>query len=233
MDVRRGALITILGGCLCATGLQSIATPPVAVASIADDDIGQYPLDDIARVLDPGEELPCKRARLVDYRGELIRYHRTTKVHADFVPRLRAFERVVVQTAKEIYGRAPRRLKHMGTYACRRIRRYPDWVSEHALGNAIDVAGFDFGRLPRGEALPAGLPRSLRRSFSVRVEDHWNGKRRAAAVHRRFLRTLARRLIARPEIFRTLLGPAYPGHRNHFHFDCAPYRVVDIFEAGE
>ena len=43
MDVRRGALITILGGCLCATGLQSIATPPVAVASIADDESWSMP----------------------------------------------------------------------------------------------------------------------------------------------------------------------------------------------
>ena len=47
------------------------------------------------------------------------------------------------------------------------------------------------------------------------------------------LADLARRVIARPEVFRTVLGPAYPGHHNHFHLDCAPYRVVEVFEHVE
>ena len=48
-------------------------------------------------------------------------------------------------------------------------------------------------------------------------------------IHRTFLRTLAQRIIDEPRLFRVALGPAWPGHRNHFHFDCAPYRLVEVF----
>jgi hypothetical protein len=27
-----------------------------------------------------------------------------------------------------------------------------------------------------------------------------------------------------------LLGPGYPGHYNHFHFDMASFRMVQIFD---
>jgi hypothetical protein len=71
----------------------------------------------------------------------------------------------------------------------------------------------------------------LRKGFQVRVKAHWTATDPVGAVHNRFLRTLATRLIERPDIFRVLLGPAYPGHDDHFHFDCAPWRLVEIFEA--
>ena len=29
--------------------------------------------------------------------------------------------------------------------------------------------------------------------------------------------------------FNVILGPSYPGHQTHFHFDQAPYRLVDVF----
>jgi hypothetical protein len=192
-------------------------------------DIGDYPLDAIPRVLSPGDELPCARDELVLYRGELVRYQRPARVHRAFKPSLLAFERLVVDTAHEVYGRAPTRLWHLGAHNCRRMRRYPDWVSEHALGNALDVAGFDFGPLPRGARLPEQLPPQLRWRFSVRLLTHWQGRHGAAAVHAGFLRRLAQRVIERPDVFRTVLGPAWPGHKNHFHLDFAPYRVVEVF----
>ena len=76
-------------------------------------------------------------------------YHSTVTVHPAFRERLRRFEVVVHSVAMEIYGRAPRKIVHMGTFNCRRIRRFPHLISEHGLGNAIDVAGFDFGPLDR------------------------------------------------------------------------------------
>ena len=133
-------------------------------------------------------------------------------------------------SASEIDGWAPRRIAQMGTYKCRRMRRYTNLLSEHGLGNAIDVSGFDFGPLPRGDLLPEGIPKRLRRPFSVRVLDHWNARGKLGALHSRFLRTLATRLIDRRDIFRVLLGPAWPGHHNHFHFDMSNYRLVAIFE---
>ena len=128
------------------------------------------------------------------------------------------------------YGRAPSHLIHMGTFNCRRIKAYPSWLSEHALGNAIDLEGFDFPGLKKGQDLPEGVPRVFRGPFAVRVSPHWKRRKGLTAVHARFLRALAKAVISRKNIFRVALGPHYPGHHNHFHFDCAPWRIVDGFE---
>jgi hypothetical protein len=207
----------------------ALSCAATASAQPTSDDIGSYPLDAIERVLAPGAALPCEGVELVRYRGERMRYDRPARVHPAFRARLQAFEALVVATAVGHYGRAPRQLLHLGTHNCRRMRRYPDWVSEHALGNAIDVAGFEFARLPRGAQLPGGLPAALRARFEVRLDRHWNATRGAGAVHRAFLHTLARAVLARPDLFRVVLGPAWPGHHNHFHLDAAPYRVTEVF----
>lgn len=194
-------------------------------------DLGdEYDLDDVPRTVPARGRFRCPEADLVSYRGDVLRYSSTLRVHRAFKERLRLFEEVVRDVAVEIYGRAPRRILHKGTYNCRRIRRFPDMMSEHGLGNAIDIAGFEFGRARKREPLPEGAPRRLRRSFEVQVAKHWNAKGTIGTVHRTFLRTLARRLIERQHIFRVLLGPAWPGHGDHFHFDCSNYRLVAIFE---
>jgi hypothetical protein len=198
-------------------------------AGVERDDLGSYPLDAMDRNVPRGQPLPCREIELVTYRGEQIRYARPVQVHPAFRERLRAFEKLVAETAVAHYGRAPAKLLHLGALNCRRIRLYPDWVSEHALGNALDVAGFVFAPLPRAAALPEGLPRALRGRFEVKLDPHWDATRGAGAVHSAFLRDLARRLIARTDIFRAVLGPAWPGHKNHFHLDCAPYRMVEVF----
>jgi len=187
-----------------------------------------YPLDSANREVPTHGKLRCDRDVLVRHAGDAVRYHSKVTVHPAFRDRLRRFEAIVASVAIEIYGRAPRRIVHLGTFNCRRIRSYPTLMSEHALGNAIDVAGFDFGPLPRGGAGPDGLSRRHRRGFKVRMKRHWDATGRNAR-HARFLRTLARRVIA-ADIFRVLLGPAWPGHDNHFHFDMAPYGTVAIFE---
>jgi hypothetical protein len=191
-------------------------------------------LEALPRTLPPGAPLPCEGAHLplVRYSGEHLHYQKPLQVHPQFGAHLPAWEALVSELATRHYGRPPRRIVHLGGFSCRRMRRYPDWVSEHALGNAIDVAGFDFAPLARGQTLPAGLPRALRGAFQVRLERHWNG-RGANAPHAEFLRALARALIARPDLFSVVLGPAWPGHKNHFHLDRAPYRVVEVFTPGE
>ena len=186
-----------------------------------------YPLDGVSREVPKRGKLKCDRHELVKYKGDLVKYHRTTTVHPAFRDRLRRFEKVVHDVAIEVYGRAPRRIVTLGTYNCRRIRRYRHLISEHGLGNAIDVAGFDFGPLGRDEPAPEGLSKRHRRAFKVRMEKHWDAKDRDAR-HASFLKLLARRVVA-ADIFRVLLGPAWPGHHNHFHFDMAPYAMVEIF----
>ncbi|MBW2455969.1 MAG: extensin family protein [Deltaproteobacteria bacterium] len=189
-----------------------------------------YPLDELSRRVPRRGPLKCPDVELVDYRGKHLRYTGLARVYEGFAERLARMEQVACEAGTAVYGRPPRRLQHMGTYACRRISAYPTWLSEHALGNAIDLEGFDFGPVPRGEALPDDVPSVLRGYFSVRLARHWSGSRGYAKLHARFLRTFARRLIARKDIFRVLLGPSYPGHHNHFHLDAAPWRIVDVFE---
>jgi hypothetical protein len=190
-----------------------------------------YPLDTIPREAPEGE-LRCPSVPVVDYRGDVIKYRPFIWVHPDFRARLGVLERVARDVGIEVYGRAPSHIAQLGGYGCRRMREHAGWLSEHALGNAIDVEGFDFGHLPKGAALPPGLDKAFANGFEVRVLSHWGKKAGHAAVHARFLRKVVERLLAQKDGFRVLLGPGYPGHNNHFHFDMAPFRVVQIFEDG-
>jgi hypothetical protein len=87
------------------------------------------------------------------------------------------------------------------------------------------VKGFEFGPLTRAERAdaPEDLPRRLQRAFTVTVARHWAAERERDALHREFLRTLTERL-ERDRVFRAMIGPAHPRHRNHFHLDAGPYR---------
>jgi hypothetical protein len=188
-----------------------------------------YPLDEVSRSVQTRRgKVICPKLPLTPYKGTSVRYHRSVRVHPAFVERLKRFEKVAVQVATEIYGRAPTKMRHIGAYNCRRIGGYPEYLSEHGLGNGIDVAGFDFRGLSKAERQRSGLPKHLKRAFKVRLGDHWQGKGRSK-LHKEFLHTLAKRLVARKDIFRVLLGPAFPGHKTHFHFDMAPWRLVEIW----
>lgn len=229
-DVRRQ-----LGGCgwlarmAGAVGLLVLCSVPPAQAESGSSRPATSPLDLLQRMAPAVGPVRCPEVELVDYRGTTIRYQHRAKVHPSFVERLRRFELVVAEVSREVYGRAPRRIVHMGSYSCRRMAKYRRWLSEHALGNAIDIEGFDFGPAPRGTPLPDDLPKVFRGYFRVRVQPHWGAKHGLVAVHSRFLRLLIDRLIARRDIFGVLIGPGYVGHHNHFHFDGAPWRSVRGF----
>ncbi len=209
------ALFTVCATTRCALALEGFA------------------LDDLPRTVAPEGPIHCPKVDLVTYRGDVLRYHTPVRVYVGFREHLRRFEEVARDVAVEVYGRAPSRIRHLGTLNCRRIRTWPDYLSEHGLGNAIDVAGFDFAPLPRKLARDSSLPPKLRRGFQVRLDPHWTGTTGVPAIHAHFLHLLAERLVARQDIFRVMLGPAYPGHKNHFHFDCAPWRIVEIFPRPE
>lgn len=213
-----------------AAALRDRATAATEATEPSITDLYPYALDNVSREVEPRGKVRCPDLDIVRYPGDVIRYQKAARIYVGFVPKLRRMEEIVRDTAIEFYGRPPRRIKHLGTYYCRRIRSWPTFISEHGLGNAIDVEGFDFAYVSRKEA--PDVPRRLRRGFQVRVEKHWNGRRGNAATHARFLRTLARRLVDEEGLFRVMLGPAEPGHHNHFHFDAAPWRIVNIFEDG-
>ncbi|GEM_PF-740214 len=186
-----------------------------------------YPLDGIERIIPARGKVRCPRVDKVFYRGKNVRYHSRVFVNKHFKKRLELFEKVVADVGREVYGRAPRRIRHIGTYNCRRIAAWPTFLSEHGLANGIDVSAFVFPRAKR--AVRRSLPRNIRGAFKVSVLRHWSAKRPKDAIHQRFLRTLVQRLVDRGDtIFRVLVGPGYPGHDNHFHFDVAPWALIDF-----
>ncbi len=205
----------------------------LALAAPPDDDLGTYPLDDFGRTVPVKGKMQCPDVPRQDYRGVTLHWSSPLSVHAAFATRLARFEALLAELATRFYGRPPSKIRHLGSFNCRRIARYPDLLSEHGLANAIDVSGFDFPALDRPAAKTSTLPKPLRRAFRVTVLGDWNAaatdapaNSSAAAIHAAFLRALTDALTARADIFRVLLGPAYPGHKDHFHFDMAPYRLI-------
>ena len=84
------------------------------------------------------------------------------------------------------------------------------------------------GSLAVVQLFHAGLraPAALIGQAPQSASEH--AKSGARALHQRFLQTLARRMIDE-EMFRVILGPAYPGHKNHLHIDQGPYDVIEVF----
>jgi hypothetical protein len=185
-----------------------------------------YALDPLSRRVPAGQPLDCRAGELVSYGGTHLTYHRRTRVHPAFAERLARFEQLAVEVATEVYGRAPSRLYHYGAYSCRRVRGRAERLSEHAFGNALDVAGFRFGRLPRDAEAPQGLPDALRRSFELDVEGDFHARRDSpvARHHAEFFRRLMEALEERDDIFRGMIGPPARGHHNHLHLDTGRWR---------
>lgn len=181
----------------------------------------------MSRTIEPTGKMRCPKVPMHKYRGTHVRYHKPVFIYEGFESHLLRFEKIVSDVAIEIYGRAPSRIAHVGTYNCRRIRRYPDLLSEHGIGNAIDVAGFNFSRAKDSTQRAKSPHKRLRRPFRVRVDKHWDKTRGINKFHARFLKVLTERLIT-DDVFRVMLGPAYPGHQDHFHFDQAPYRLIQL-----
>lgn len=172
-----------------------------------------YALDERWRVVGHGQ-LTCPEVALTEFSGEAIAFVPQAHVALPFRQRMAELERVVQEVSLEFYGRVPTAILVASSYDCRSVSGKNQRLSEHALGNAIDISGFRFGS-PDPEA-----------AFEVRVDRHWKASG-SDARHARFLRALTQALIAR-DVFRTLLGPAHPDHADHFHFDMAPHYYVDL-----
>jgi len=185
-----------------------------------------YALDPIERIIDTGARIECNSSGLVNHRGQVLPYQGPVRVDPAFRERLVRFEQVVLDVATEVYGRPPSRVRHFGAYVCRSTRNRSYRMSEHALGNAIDIAGFDFSPAKKHQPLALGLPRALRGPFQIRVARHWRPASDGAAVHARFVHELAERLGDRSDVFRGMIGPSRSDHSDHFHFDMSPWRYV-------
>jgi hypothetical protein len=184
-----------------------------------------YVLDTIPRSI-ADQTLDCMPEALVSYAGTHLRYARGVRVHPAFIERLKRFEQLVIDVSKDIYERPAKRLIHQGAYNCRSVRGNQTRISEHALGNAIDVRGFEFNAMARQQARNSQLPKSLRRKFVVSVHDHWNSAKESDRLHREFLKELSRRLQEQDAMFRGVIGPAHPRHGGHLHLDCGPFSYI-------
>jgi hypothetical protein len=199
----------------------AIAIVLVARGASADS----YPLDDLDRVPPPKpKKLVCSPKDLVAYAGKLVRFDSAAQVSPLFVPRLERFEAIVRDVGTEVYGRPPRVLHQLGGFACNTTPR--GWISEHAFGNALDVDGFTFPALAKGDA--PDVPSKLRGPIRVRVAEAWT--ERAPPEEKRFFRLLLERLRATTDPFRGIIGPPAAGHATHLHLDAGPF-LVRRFEA--
>ena len=142
-----------------------------------------------------------------------------------FNPELSSSLNIDETYGKEYVRHYTRQLKDGGKYD---LTIWPYHVQIGSLGNALDIYSFKFAPLKRDEKLPEGLPKRYRRAFNVNLLKHWDDTSTTGAPRAKFLRELTQNLIDRPDIFNVMLGPAYPGHKNHFHFDCANYRLISI-----
>jgi hypothetical protein len=132
-----------------------------------------------------------------------ITWNRPGVVSCAFALELDAFVREEVQPlALARFGQEVRRLRHFGTYACRREAGNGSRWSVHASGRAIDLAGFE-----------------LADGTLITVERDWYGGDAKSS----FLHTLARRACGR---FSVVLTPdSDRDHRNHIHLDSGPWKL--------
>jgi hypothetical protein len=161
----------------------------------------------------------CPEVALTEFAGNTIPLAPSARVTPAFLERLLELEDIVNRLSQVFYGRSPSATLVAASYDCRSVSGKNQRLSEHSLGNAIDITGFRF-------AAPTGA--AAADAFEVRVDQHWKATGDAERVrHARFLDALTQALLAR-DVFRTLLGPSHPDHSDHFHFDMAPSYYVDL-----
>lgn len=191
-----------------------------------------YPLDLIARTAAPSGASLCHPKQLVYYRGTRLKLEPPSPVFQPFVARLQRLEETLVEIGVQVYGRAPVKLVHVGTFVCRNVEPERSHLSEHAFGNAIDVTGFRFPALdPKAQnAGTRDLPPRLRGAFTVSVRADYYPTRPTTAAgerHRRFFDAL-NAALREGDLFRTAIGPADSRHRSHLHLDMAPWPYVRL-----
>lgn len=194
-----GGAVLLLAGC-GGTPAPSMLSGRACLARLAAQQVGYRPLDSVTA--------PASRCRVdtaVRVSRVEARLNHPAVMSCALASRLDEFERAVVQPlATAELGRRVVRINHLGSFSCRGINgRFR--LSQHALGRAIDIAGF---RLSDGT--------------TVSVERDWA----EPGPKRLFLRHLARRACG---YFSVVLTPdSDADHYNHLHLDIGPERLCSV-----
>jgi hypothetical protein len=134
----------------------------------------------------------------------LTPYSGTLTVSCRLAATLHVWERhVVIPAAREILGQDVARIETLGSYSCRRVNSASTgrW-SEHARGEAVDIAGF-----------------TLADGTKVMVAE----KFRDPGLHGQFLHRVRDRACG---LFSATLSPDYNAlHHDHLHFDMGFFGV--------
>jgi hypothetical protein len=196
------AFLGALAGCV------SPPRPPAAPPGDTGQCLGQLAAQGVRfePVAVPVATNGCGIGNAVRVEQSAIAWNRPAEMSCTLAARLDSFERDVVQPAAQRYfGRPVVLIRHFGAYSCRGENGGHKRLSQHALGNAIDIGGFELDDGTR-----------------IDVDSDW----RARGPRRDFLRDIARRACA---YFNVVLTPASDAlHRNHFHLDVGPYRLCSV-----
>lgn len=113
------------------------------------------------------------------------------------------FERIIQEEARAHLGQEVEKIIHVGTYNCREMVLYADFVSEHSYANGMDIKSFE---LADGKLLTIG-------------KDYFDED-----AGGEFLRALAKR-IYEEGVFSVVMTPnADSLHKHHLHVDMAHYQ---------
>jgi hypothetical protein len=188
----------LLAGC-GGTPAPSLLSGRACLARLDAQEVSYRPLAEV-----PGPSSSCHVDTAVRVSRVVAGLNHPAVMSCALASRLDEFEREVVQPlAREELGRRVVRIDQMGSFSCRGISG-GSRVSQHALGLAIDIAGF---RLSDGS--------------TVSVEHDWS----EPGPKRLFLRHLARRACG---YFSVVLTPdSNADHYNHLHLDIGPDRLCE------
>jgi len=192
-----GALLLLDG---CGAPHPSLLSGRACLARLEAQAVSYKPLDDA-----PSPAPMCRVDTAVRVSRVEAGLNHPAVMSCALAARLDEFEREVVQPlARAEFGRRVTRIDHLGSFSCRGVNG-SSRLSQHALGLAIDIAGF---RLADGSA--------------VSVERDWAepGPKRA------FLQHLARRACG---YFSVVLTPdSNTDHYNHIHLDIGPEHLCSV-----
>ena len=171
------------------------------LARLSDDRVDYRPVDGVE-----ASDSRCQIDTAVRVTRVAAGLNKPATMSCALAARLDEFERKVVQPlARAELGQRVIRINHLGSFSCRSVNGGRGRLSQHALGKAIDIAGF---RLADGS--------------TVSVEHDWS----APGPKQQFLRYLARRAC---EHFSVVLTPnSDAAHHNHIHLDIGPDRRCSV-----